>query len=74
MNAIKFACIVTVTVSVGTAILLLWGSAIVNYDISKAQYDSENACISHWIIQGVERSNIVRANGTCTIVNNQIGE
>ena len=68
MNAIKMACVVTIVVSAVTSLLLLWGSLIVNYDLTKARYDSENACISHWVSQGIERRNIVRAGGTCAII------
>ena len=68
MNTIKVACVLTIVVSVVTSLLLLWGSLIINYDLSKAQYDSENVCISHWISQGVERRNIVRSGGTCAII------
>lgn len=68
MNTIQVACVVTIVVSAVTAIVLLWCSLIVNYELTKAQYDSENVCISHWVEQGVERRNVVRMKGTCAII------
>ena len=53
------------------AVVSLWLVVVDNYALTKAIHSSENACISHWISQGVERVNILRSDGTCTIITNQ---
>ena len=42
-------------------------SAAVNFNLHQSNYDAENVCISHWISQGVERADIIRVSGTCSV-------
>jgi len=74
LSTVQFSILLTMLVTIGCILILLWASFLTNYNIAQANYASENRCIAHWIQQGVERRNIIRSGGTCTIVNNQIGE
>jgi hypothetical protein len=50
------------------AIITLWVAALDSYYLTKAHYDSANICTGYWVAQGVERRNIIRTDGICTIV------
>ena len=68
LSTVQFSILLTMVVTIGCILILLWASFLTNYNIAQSMYASENRCIAYWIQQGVERSNIVRADGTCAIV------
>lgn len=55
-------------------VLMLVSSALITYTLSKdfsnykSVWDSENVCIAEFVSLGIERSSIVRTNGTCVFV------
>lgn len=41
--------------------------AMDSWNVESAKWDSENACIASLVSEGVERSDIIRNDGLCTI-------
>lgn len=48
--------------------LLAWGSLYILVADEYAEYQAEGECISKYIIQGIERSDIKTSNGTCSVI------
>ena len=49
------------------ALGLFTASAVVNFNLYQSNYNAENICTAHWIAQGVERADIIRVSGTCSV-------
>ena len=64
INAMLLTLVVTL---VATAVTLYAIAAYHTYQVTEANWVSQNKCISHWISQGVERSDIYRDKETCRI-------
>ena len=68
MRTIINAILITIIVTVVSSALTLYALAAYHtYEITEANWVSQNKCISHWISQGVERSDIYRDGGTCRV-------
>ena len=68
MRTIVNAVLLTLVVTIVAGSLTLYAlSAYKNYTLLDAQWDAQNACISHFIQMGIERSDITRDGYTCTI-------
>jgi len=66
-NIVDTLLLTLITAIVATALTLYAMSAHHNYKITKATYDSQNACIAHWISKGVPRALIFRSGSACNI-------
>jgi len=67
MGAVKFCCVLTISMCIVLSLGMLATSLYINHGIFKSQWDSENVCIAKYIRQGVERRDIYRDNGSCTL-------
>jgi len=68
MRTIVNAVLLTFLVTIGSIAVTLYAlAAYKNYTLLDAQWDAQNACISHFIQIGIERSDITRDGYTCTI-------
>ena len=54
--------------AVGAIVWLVAGWSILVIEAEHQLYEQENACIAQHIAQGVERKDIKRTNGGCTVV------
>jgi len=55
---------VQITLYIVLALMIAWP----NFKLTEYTYHTENKCIAHWVRQGIDRRDIRRTNGTCTII------
>ena len=67
MGAVKFCCVLTISMCIALSLGMLATSLYINHGIFKAQWDGENVCIASHIRLGVERRDIYRDNGSCYV-------
>ena len=54
-----------------TFAIVVWSMAAwSDFQLTSANYHSENKCIAHWVSHGIERRDISRVDGTCIVVKN----